>query len=89
MARPKPNIILSQEQDNGEVWEITECDSNYVILYKGQFCGIKVTAAYSTQLNVRIKYKKLSYPTEGSARRQVRMLNKKFNTDDFSYIKLA
>ena len=89
MARPGPNIVLSREQDDGEIWQVTECETNYVILYKGQHCGIKVTAVYSTQMNLRIKYKKLSYPTEGSAKRQVRLLNEKFACEDFSYYRLG
>jgi hypothetical protein len=89
MARPAPNILLANEQPNSEIWEVTECATNYVILYKGQLCGVRVHSKLSMDFNLRIKYKKLSYPTEGSARRQVRLLNKKFNCLDFSYAKLG
>jgi len=84
MSRPKPNILLGQEQENGELWEVTEHDTNYVILYKDKLCGVRVSGMFRPAF----KYKKLSYPTEGSARRQVRLLNAKFNTEDFSYAKL-
>jgi len=84
MARPAPNIILSQEQENGELWEITAHDTNYVILYKEKLCGVRVSGMFRPAF----KYKKLSYPTLGSARRQVRLLNEKFNTVDFSYARL-
>jgi hypothetical protein len=89
MARPAPNILLANEQPDGELWEVTECETNYVILYKEKLCGVRVQSKHSVEFNIRIKYKKLSYPTEGSARRQVRLLNKKFNCLDFSYAQLG
>lgn len=89
MPRPAPNILLANEQPNGELWEVTDCETNYIILYKGKPCGVRVHAVHSADFNLRIKYKKLSYPTEGSAKRQVRLLNKKFNCDDFSYAQLG
>jgi len=84
MARTAPTILLGQEQENGELWEVTECATNYVILYKEKLCGIRVSGMFRPAF----KYKKLSYPTEGSARRQVKLLNEKFNTLDFSYARL-
>jgi hypothetical protein len=89
MARPKPNIILAQEQINGEVWEVTDCETNYVILYKEKLFGLRVHSKHSAEFNIRVKYKKLSYPTEGSAKRQVRLLNEKFACLDFSYARLG
>jgi hypothetical protein len=89
MSRPAPNILFSNEQDNGELWEVTECETNYVILYKDKLCAVRVHAPLSAQFNLRVKYKRLSYPTEGSVKRQVRLLNKKFNCNDFSYARLG
>jgi len=89
MARPPPNILLAHDQPDGELWEVTECETNYVILYKEKLCAVRVHSPMSAEFNLRVKYKRLSYPTEGSAKRQVRLLNKKFNCLDFSYARLG
>jgi len=86
MARPKPEIILSQEQANGDVWQILEAEDTYVITYKGKGVAVRVeklnlnTTSYS--------YKRMSYSELGTVISQVRRYNKMFNTKDFDYIKV-
>lgn len=86
MARPKPTITLSQEQPNGDIWQITEYPRCYVITYKDQLFAVRVIKPRNIDtVNIMVKYKKLSYPTLGSAQRQIRTLNKMFNCKDFAY----
>lgn len=86
MARPKPEIIKSQEQHNGDVWQILEAEDTYVITYKGKCVSVRVeklnmnTTSYS--------YKRMSYSELGTVLSQVRRYNKMFNCKDFDYIKV-
>ncbi len=84
MARPDPTIILEQEQDNDDVWQILEAEQTYVITYKGQPVDIRVVN-YGLGIN-RFKYKRTSYNQLGTVLAQVRRYNSKFNTTDFDYI---
>jgi hypothetical protein len=84
MARPDPTIILEQEQDNNDVWQILEAEQTYVITYKGQPVDIRVV---NHGLGIsRFKYKRTSYNQLGTVLAQVRRYNSKFNTTDFDYI---
>ena len=84
MARPDPTIILEQEQDNNDVWQILQADQTYVITYKGQPIDIRVV---NHGLGItKFKYKRTSYNQIGTVVAQVRRYNSKFNTEDFDYI---
>lgn len=84
MARPEPKIVVEQEQDDGQVWQILEAEKTYVITYKGQPFDLRVV---SLGLGVtKFKYKRTSYSNIGTAIAQVRRYNSKFNTNDFDYI---
>ncbi len=86
MARPEPKILIEQEQDNGDVWQILEANATYVITYKGQPMNLRVVMH---GLGVsKFKYKRVSYSELGTAIAQVRRYNKNFNTTDFDYIKV-
>ena len=84
MTRPKPMIIQSQEQDNGDEWQILQADQTYVITFKGQPVDIRVVC-HSLSVN-KFKYKRTSYNQLGTVLAQVKRYNKMFNTEDFDYI---
>lgn len=84
MARPNPTIILEQEQDNSDVWQILQADQTYVITYRGQPVDIRVVS-HSLSVN-KFKYKRTSYNQLGTVLAQVKRYNSKFNTEDFDYI---
>ena len=83
MARPPAKIIHITTFDDGITWEIMETEGQYTILYKGQ----PVCIRSSSTIRHGFKYFKSTYPNEGSAIAQCRRLNKRFNCDDFTYIK--
>jgi hypothetical protein len=85
MARPPAKIINTQTFDDGITWEIMATEGQYTILYLGQHVCIRS----SSTIRSGFKYFKSTYPNEGSARAQVRRLNKKFMCEDFSYVKAA
>lgn len=85
-GRPGPQVILEQEQDNGQIWQILEGEQMYVILYKGKPVSIKVVRP-SLSLDNK-SYKRMSYTEEGTARAQCRRYNAKFNCNDFYYVKM-
>ena len=82
MARPKPEVLLTQEVGDGTTWEILKADAYYAITYKNEPVGIRITRGSMTN-NGHI-YKKLSYTNLGNAQAQVVRLNHRFNTEDFS-----
>lgn len=83
MARPEPIILDRAEDEKGVVWEITQAETTYIILYKKRPIGIRsITPILG---GIAKKYYKMTYLHEGSARAAVRRLNKRFNCDDFSY----
>lgn len=83
MARPKPNILIEQEQDDGNIWQILQAEKTYVITYKGQPFDLRVI---HHGLGVdKFKYKRTSYNQLGTAEAQVRRFNAKFKCNDFDY----
>lgn len=87
MARPEPKVIKTIETLDGSTWDITHADNQYVITYQGQPCGVR--HHYYSLTKSCFKYQKLSYTNLGNAEAQVRRLNKKFNSTDFSVVKVT
>ena len=87
MARPKPNILLSVDLNDGATWDILEADAFYVITYQDKVCGIRQHNLMHA--NTGFRYKKLSYPNHGNAQAQARRLNAKFNCTDFAVKKVS
>ncbi len=81
MARPKPEIIHSRLQANGETWEILRADSSYVITYDNE--PVNIRCLIPSLGSIKLKYKKLSYTNKANAQAQVRRLNRRFDTDRF------
>lgn len=87
MARPGPTIITSIETSDGTTWDILQADSQYVITYQGQPCGVR--QHIHTMNTQGYKYQKLSYTNLGNAMAQVNRLNHKFNTDKFDVMEVS
>jgi len=85
MARPSPTIIKTTVTDQGTAYDLLAAEDCYVIVYKREPINIRIQhASLGPQ---RRKYMKLSYTNEGSARRQVRKLNKLFDCEDFAFVR--
>lgn len=85
MSRPKPTILHSESFGDGTTWDILKSDSYYVITYKGQPFGLRL----SSPIHPEFKYKKLTYTNLGSALSQIRRLNHKFKCEDFDVMEVC
>jgi hypothetical protein len=84
MSRPQPEIIAEVNLANGQIWQLTQVETVYVITYRGQAVGLRVVNGFDQHFN----YKKMSYTNLGSARRQARLLNHRFNCEDFEVMRM-
>ena len=87
MARPKPNIIIESVDKKYNSDQILEADAIYAVFYQNKPINVRT-------LNKLVnypgpKYKKVSFSNSGHAFNLRDRLNKKFNTDEFSVIKLT
>ena len=87
MARPKPTIILDQVDKNYNSEQILKAEAIYAVYYEGKPINLRTT---NTLVNYPgPKYKKVSFSNSGHAFNLADRLNKKFNTDLFSVMKLT
>ena len=87
MARPKPTIILDQVDKNYNSEQILKAEAIYAVYYEGKPINLRTT---NTLVNYPgPKYKKVSFSNSGHAFILADRLNKKFNTDLFSVVKLT
>lgn len=87
MARPKPNIILDQVDKSYNSEQILEADAIYAVYYENKPINLRTM---NTLVNYPgPKYKKVSFSNSGHAFNLADRLNKKFNTDLFSVVKLT
>ena len=87
MARPKPNIILELNDKNYNAEQILEAEAIYAVFYDGEAINLRT-------MNTLVdypgpKYKKVSFSNSGHAFNLADRLNKKFNTDKFTVVKLT
>ena len=86
MARPKPTIILEQVDQSYNSEQILKADSIFAVYYEDAPINLRTM---NTLVNYPgPKYKKVSFSNSGHAFNLADRLNKKFNTDLFSVIKL-
>ena len=86
MARPKPNIILDQVDKSYNSEQILKAEAIYAVYYESKPINLRTL---NTLVNYPgPKYKKVSFSNSGHAFNLADRLNKKFNTDLFSVIKL-
>jgi len=87
MARPKPTIILDQVDKNYNSEQILKAEAIYAVYYEGKPINLRTT---NTLVNYPgPKYKKVSFSNSGHAFNLADRLNKKFNTDLFSVVRLT
>ena len=86
MARPSSHVLLTMEDDDGVIWEITENVRNcyFIITYKNNPCNIRTLNI----LGNGYSYKRMSFSNPGNAQARARTLNKKFNTKDFAVVQV-
>lgn len=86
MARPKPTIIIEHVDRNYNAEQILKADAVYAVYYDGQPMNLR-------SLNTLVdypgpKYKKSSFQNSGHAFNLADRLNKLFNTDLFTVVRL-
>ena len=87
MARPKPTIIIEQVDKNYNSEQVLDADAIYAVFYQGKPINIRTL---NTLVNYPgPKYKKVSFSNSGHAFNLADRLNKKFNTDEFSVVRLV
>lgn len=87
MSRPSAEVIVKIDDENGIPWEVIKTPQVYIITYQGVPVGIR--SQHSMMSGAQYKYKRILYSSEASAKLEVKRLNKRFNTDLFSYIILG
>lgn len=86
MARPKPTIIMEDVDRSYNSEQILEADAIYAVYYKNKPINLRTL---NTLVNYPgPKYKKVSFSNSGHAFNLSDRLNKKFNTAEFSVVKL-
>lgn len=87
MARPKPTVLLQSEPNEKQHIEtIIESTSIYAVFYKGTAINLKYESIFAD--DILPKYRKTSFPSKAHALNLRDRLNKLFNTNDFSVVKL-
>lgn len=87
MARPKPTIILDQVDKSYNSEQILKAEAIYAVYYDSEPINLRTL---NTLVNYPgPKYKKVSFSNSGHAFNLSDRLNKKFNTDLFSVVKLT
>ena len=87
MARPKPRVLLDELEPSGMMFEVCEADAVYSVYYQGK--PIKLRRRDMTKRYPNSKYNKVSFPEPGHAFNLAERLNERFNTADFTVIRLS
>ena len=86
MARPKPNIILESVDKNYNSEQILEAGAIFAVYHENKPINLRTL---NTLVNYPgPKYKKVSFSNSGHAFNLADRLNDKFNTDQFTVVKL-
>lgn len=87
MARPKPKVLLEHTDRNFRSEEVLEAEAIFAVFYQDQPVNLK---SYNSLVDSPgAKYKKTSFSNSGHAFNLAERLNKKFNTKDFTVVKLV
>lgn len=88
MSRPKPTILAEKaNKDTYKTEQILASDGIWAVYYRGHPINIKtqnLLVAYPGP-----KYKKVSFSNPGHAINLAKKLNKQFQTEDFTVVKLT
>lgn len=87
MARPKPTIIIEHTDRSYNAEQILEADAIYAVFYDDKPINLR---SLNTLVNYPgPKYKKVSFSNSGHAFNLADRLNRKFNTNKFTVVKLT
>lgn len=87
MSKVLPKILLEYKHKNF-IDQLLETESLYIVLYDNCFFNLR-SLKNTIDKNLYVKYKKTVFCNPGHAHRLTSKLNKIFNTDKFTVIKLA
>jgi hypothetical protein len=87
MARPKPRVLLEHTDKNFRSEQVLEADAIYAVFFQGAPVNLKSFNSLTDSPGA--KYKKTSFSNPGHAFNLCERLNSKFNTQDFTVIKLV
>jgi hypothetical protein len=86
MARPSPRVILTTQIDDYNQMDILAADGIWTVLYKQR--PINVRTVISQLEGLSNKYAKVTYPSPAPAAILAKKLNERFNTKDFTVVKI-
>tara|TARA_B100000809_G_C15083796_1_gene510641 strand:- start:914 stop:1216 length:303 start_codon:yes stop_codon:yes gene_type:complete len=86
MARPKPNIIIEYTDRNYNSEQILEADAIFAVFYENKPVNLRSLNALVNYPGP--KYKKISFSNSGHAFSLADRLNKKFDTNKFTVVRL-
>jgi hypothetical protein len=87
MARPKPTVIMEHTDQKFRSEQILQADAIFAVFYQGRPFNLKSFSALVDTTGA--KYKKTSFSNAGPAFNLAERLNRKFNTQDFTVVKLT
>jgi hypothetical protein len=87
MARPKPIVLLrSHDECKSKTEEVLAADGVFAVFYKNEPISLKWSSEFADE--AQPKYRKTFFPSYAHAKNLANRLNKKFNTIDFTVVKL-
>lgn len=87
MARPKPTVLLEYIDQKFRNEQVLQADAIYAVFYKDAPVNLKSFNSIIDQPGA--KYKKTSFSNSGHAFNLAERLNTKFNTTDFTVVRLT
>ena len=88
MSRPKPNVLLEHvDSKTYRSEQVLESDAIWAVFYSKKPFNLKSSNALTNYPGP--KYKKTSFSNPGHAFNLAEKLNKMFNTEDFTVVKLT
>jgi hypothetical protein len=88
MSRPKPNVLLEYvDSKTYRSEQVLEADAIWAVFFKDKPFNLKSANALTNYPGP--KYKKTSFSNPGHAFNLAEKLNKMFNTQDFTVVKLT
>lgn len=87
MARPKPTVLLEHTDKNFRSEQVLDAEAIYAVFFRG--APINLKSFNSLVDSPGAKYKKTSFSNPGHAFNLCERLSKKFNSDEFTVVKLV
>ncbi len=88
MSRPKPKVLLEHiNKKNYKSEQILEAEAIWAVFYKNEPFNLKSSNSITSYPGP--KYKKVSFSNPGHAHNLAKKLNRLFNCEDFSVVKLT